>query len=408
MEYSELFAESIEALTVNKLRTFLATLGIVIGIASVITLISLGQGSQKMVQSQIESLGSNLLTVMPGSQTSGGIRGAAGGGTSLTYSDAQAIATSPEVTTVKSVSPELSRRTQVTSGSSNTNTQVIGATYAYTQVRSITMAQGSFITQADNVSLAKVAVLGPTVVTDLFGENASSPVGSTIRINRIAFRIIGVTQSKGGSGFFNQDDIIFIPLSTAQKQVFGVDYLSSISVEADSDKVMTEAENQIGYLLLSRHNLSTPQQADFSIFSQADILGAATSVTGTFTALLSGIAAISLLVGGIGIMNIMLVSVIERTREIGLRKALGAKKQTVISQFLAESILVTSIGGIFGMLLGTLLSFVIAHFINIPFALSVTAVFLATAVSGLIGVIFGWYPARRAASLSPIEALRYE
>ena len=255
--------------------------------------------------------------------------------------------------------------------------------------------------------MSRVAVLGPQVVADLFGDGAS-PIGQTIRINGQAFRIIGVTVSKGGTGFQNQDDIVFVPITTAQKLIFGVTYVSSISVEAKDEKVMTQAQDQIGYLLLNRHKLRDPASADFSIFSQNDILGAASQVTGTFTALLSGIAAISLLVGGIGIMNIMLVTVTERTREIGLRKALGAKKKLIITQFLIEAIILTLVGGIIGMILGIVISYIISSVISMPFVLSPMAMVLALVVSSAIGILFGWYPARKASNLQPIEALRYE
>ncbi len=407
MEFKELLSEAIGALTLNKTRTALATLGIVIGIGSVIALVSLGQAGQKQVETQIQSLGSNLLTVSPGAPQSGGVRGAAGGLNTLTYEDAKAIASSPVITAVTNVSPEYTRRAQITAGRNNTNTQIVGATDVYSQVRNGSISEGSFITKRDVESMAKVAVLGPQAVNDLFG-NGANPVGSTIRINKIAFRVVGVTVSKGGSGFFNQDDIAYIPLTTAQQQVFGSNFVSSISIEAKSSAQMTDAENQVGYLLLSRHRISDPTLADFQILSQSDILSAASQVTSTFSALLSGIAAISLLVGGIGIMNIMLVTVTERTREIGLRKALGAKKNTVVMQFLAESIMLTFAGGAFGMIIGAVLSFTITKLINLPFVLSLSSVVLAIVVSGAIGIIFGWYPARKAASLSPIEALRYE
>ncbi len=407
MEYAEIITEAISTLTVNKLRTGLATLGIVIGIGSVIALVSLGQASQQAVQSQIQSLGSNLLTVSPGSTSQGGIRSAAGGATTLTLADAEAISNSPQITTIEKVSPEYTSRTQVTTGRTNTNTQVVGVRPAYAEIRNLTIASGNFISEQQVNSIAKVAVLGPTVVTNLFDEGAS-PIGQTIRINGQTLTIIGVTNSKGGTGFQNQDDIVWVPLSTAQKQLFGADYLTSVALEAKSPDIMVDAQNEVGYLLLARHKLNDPTQADFSIFSQQDILGAASQITGTFTALLSGIAAISLLVGGIGIMNIMLVTVTERTREIGLRKALGAKKKVIITQFLIESIILTFVGGVIGMVLGVGISFVVSSFINLPFVLSPSSVLLAIGVSAGIGILFGWYPARKAANLQPIEALRYE
>ena len=407
MEYIEVISEAIQTLTINKLRTGLATLGIVIGIGSVIALVSLGQASQKSVESQIQSLGSNLLTVSPGSVSQGGIRGAAGGATTLTLEDAKAIETSPQITTIKAVSPEYSSRTQVTTGRSNTNTQVMGVTPVYADIRKVTMIQGNFISEQQVNSMAKVAVLGPTVVTNLFGEGVN-PVGQTIRINGQTFTIIGVTEAKGGTGFQNRDDIVFVPLTTSQKQLFGADHVTSIAVEANSADVMVNAQNEVGYLLLARHKLSNPAQADFSIFNQQDILNTVSQVTGTFTTLLAGVAAISLLVGGIGIMNIMLVTVTERTREIGLRKALGAKKKVIIQQFLIESIILTFAGGIIGIGVGILASFLITNFTNSPFVISPSSILLAFVVSAGIGILFGWYPAQKAANLQPIEALRYE
>ncbi len=406
MELNELIAEALNTLRVNTLRTFLAILGIVIGIGSVIALISLGQGSQASITNQIESLGANLLTISPGSTRGGFIQGGAGSANTLTLEDAQAISTSTSVTNIANVSPEYSSRAQVTAEGNNTNTSITGVMAIYSTIHKIGIAEGRFITDSDDTRQTKVAVLGPTVVTDLFGT--ANPLGQSIRIKGQAFKVIGVTVSKGGSGPLNQDEVIYIPLSTAQKDIFGSTSLTSISVEAKNSSVMTAAEDEVGYLLLDRHKIASPTNADFSIFSQSDILNTASTVTGTFTALLSGIAAISLIVGGIGIMNIMLVTVTERTREIGLRKALGAKKKDIITQFLIEAILLTFAGGVIGMIFGVLTSAVLSKLISIPFAISAASVALAIGVSAAIGILFGWYPARKAANLQPIEALRYE
>jgi len=407
MKLSKLIKTGIKNLFANKMRTGLAILGIIIGIGSVIALMSIGEASKIAIQSQIESIGSNLLTVSPGFQVSGNVRGAVGGATTLTNDDAQAIKTSSQITAIKNVSPEYSSRAQVIAGRNNTNTTIIGIEPVYADVRKITLSSGSFINNQHLTSMSRVAVIGPTTAIDLFGDNVD-PVGKTIRISGKNFQIIGVTKSKGGSSMDNSDDRILIPLSTAQKQLFGVKHLTSIALEANSDEVMVTAQNQVGYLLLDRHNLSDPASADFRIMSQADILETASIITGTFTTLLSSIAAISLLVGGIGIMNIMLMSVTERTREIGLRKALGAKKKVIIYQFLIESIILTFTGGLIGIIFGLTGFYIYTRVVSSTFFVSVSSILLAFFVSVSIGILFGWYPAKKASDLQPIEALRYE
>ena len=406
MTIIDLFQETYAAVTVNKVRSGLTVLGIVIGIGSVIGMVSIGQGAQAAVQSSIQSIGSNLLMIYPGAQRGAGMQVSTGRGSaqSLTNADAASVAALPGV---KAVSPEVARRYQVTAKGTNTNTQVIGTSPDYLTVHNVEVADGAFFGNQQTQSAAKVAVIGPTTRDDLFGAEAAA-VGQVIRINRIEFKVIGVTKSKGGSGFNNQDDVIYTPLTTAQRFLSGNDFVSTISLAALEESGMKELQQAATDLLLTRHHIDDPALADFNILNQADIVAAASSVTGTFTALLAAIAGISLIVGGIGIMNMMLTTVTERTREIGLRKAVGALRGNISQQFLAESVALTFLGGFFGILLGWFLSWIVTKFAGIATEVSFSSVLMAFGVAAVIGIIFGYYPARRASLLNPIEALRYE
>lgn len=407
MKTSDLFEETFFALTANKVRSSLTMLGIVIGIGSVIAMVAVGQGAQNSVQSSIQSIGSNLILVTPGIQRGAGVAVSAGRGSaqSLTLEDEQYLAS--HLNSAKAVEPEVSRRSQVTAKGTNTNTQILGTTPDYPTVRNLTIDTGTFITQANVQSAARVAVLGPSARDDLFGAGADT-VGQSIRIGQSEFKVVGVTKSKGGSGFFNQDDQIFVPITTAQHYLTGSQYISTIAISATDSQSMSTVQAQATALLLERHKISDPASADFTVQNQADIVAAASSVTGTFTILLASIAGISLLVGGIGIMNMMLTTVTERTREIGLRKAIGATPGDINRQFLTEAILLTFTGGVTGIILGWLLALAISHFASIAAQVSASSVLLAFVVSAGVGVIFGYYPARRAAKLNPIDALRFE
>ena len=407
MLLSDLFQETSSAIRSNRVRSSLTILGIVIGIGSVIAMVSIGQGTQKSIESSIQSIGSNLIMVMPGFQRSsvGGVSAGRGSAQTLTLADSDAIKT--EVSGVNAVAPNTSNRYQVTYKSNNTNTSIVGTYPSYLAVRKVEIDTGAFFTEQDSKSLARVAVLAPTTRDDLFGSS-TNPIGQTIRINKIDFKVIGVTKAKGGSGMSNQDDMVFIPIVTAQRYLSGNNYVGTISVEATDQSSLTEVQNQISELLLRRHKIIDSTQADFQIMNQADIVATASSITGTFTALLAAIAGISLLVGGIGIMNMMLTTVTERTREIGLRKAIGAKKVDITRQFLFESVALTFIGGVLGIALGWLIAVIISKFASLTTSVSMSSVLLACGVSAAIGIIFGYYPARRAAKLNPIDALRYE
>ena len=403
--FKDLLQETFWSLSSNKVRSGLTMLGIVIGIASVITMVSIGQGAQASIATSIQSIGSNLIIVRPGAQRSGGVSGGAGSSATLTIDDANFIKS--EIPNVQAVAPEDSKRSQVTAKGTNTNTQVVGTVADYAVVRSIAMEAGTFVTDQSVKSSAKVAVLGATARDDLFGAGAN-PVGQTIRIKNVDFDVVGVTVAKGGSGFTNPDDSIYIPITSAQHYITGDTFISTMSVAAVDQNSMVAVQNQISDLLLKRHNISDPLQADFSLMNQADIIATASSITGTFTILLASIAGISLLVGGIGIMNMMLTTVTERTREIGLRKAVGIRKFYINMQFLSEAVALTFLGGLAGVLLGWGASLAVTKFSGMATQISTSSILLAFGVSAGVGIVFGFYPARRAAAMSPMEALRYE
>lgn len=401
----DLLKEVFWSLSGNKVRSGLTILGIVIGIASVITMVSIGQGAQSSIEASIESIGSNLIIVRPGAQRSGAVSAGAGSAQTMTAEDAAAIKN--EVPGVKAVAPEVSRRYQIAAKGTNTNTQVAGTVPEYTDVRNVKMDIGSFITNSQILSSMKVAILGSAARDELFGINAN-PVGKSIRIKNIDFEVVGVTLAKGGSGFQNPDDLVYIPLTSAQHFLSGDNFVTNISVAAEDQNSIVAVQQGITDLLLKRHNISNSAEADFSIMNQTDIIETASSITSTFTILLSSIAGISLLVGGIGIMNMMLTTVTERTREIGLRKAVGVRKIYINLQFLTEAVALTFFGGAMGIILGWAGSQIVTKFTGLATLISPSSILMVFGVSAAVGIIFGFYPARRAANLSPIEALRYE
>ena len=407
MRYRDIGHETYAALSANKVRSSLTILGIVIGISSVIAMVSIGTGASNTISSSIEALGSNLIQITPGAQQTRGFGASGGRGNAKTLTNEDAVAITSLVANITAVDSQVSGRYQITAKGTNTNTSVIGVTPNYLGIRNVQVSEGSFISDIQNASASKVAVLGPTARDDLFGID-SSAVGQAIRIKGMEFKVIGVTLAKGGSGFQNQDDVIYIPVKSAQRYFSGDQYLSTIAVQATNAGVMGRVQADITALLLERHKINDSTLADFSVLNQSDILSSASSITNTLTYLLAAIGGISLLVGGIGIMNMMLTSVTERTKEIGLRKAIGARKRDISTQFLAEAVALTLIGGIIGIALGWLISRAVNLTGLVTTSVSLSSVLLAFGVSAFIGIAFGYYPARRAAGLNPIEALRYE
>ena len=396
---------ALRALRRNKMRSMLTALGIIIGVASVVAMVAVGNGAQARITSQVSALGQNLLTVFAGSKKSGGVNSGLGSASAITLADAEAI--QREVPDVAAVSPEVSVTAQAIANGRNWSTTVVGESPDYLKIRDWKLAAGSMFNQSDIRSAAKIAVIGSKTANELFGP--LNPVGQSVRIKNIPFTIVGLLESKGaGMGGANQDDRILIPYTTAMKRLTGDRYLRSVNVEIRSSDRMDIAQQQITSLLRQRHRLTSDQGDDFNIFNQKEIADTVNSISKIITLLLGSIAGISLVVGGIGIMNIMLVSVTERTREIGIRIAVGAQPGDIRLQFLIEAVTLSLLGGLIGVLCGVGASHLVGMFADFKAVVSSGSIILAFGVSSVIGIFFGFYPAHKAAALDPIVALRYE
>lgn len=403
--FKESISIALRALLTNKLRSVLTMLGIIIGVGAVIAMVSVGMGVREKVQNSIASLGSNMLIVTPGAASSQGVRSASGTSITLVSDDAEAI--KKTVPGTDYVTPLVSKQYQIIAGNQNWTTTVQGVTPEYMAIRSLTVGSGSFISERDLNARNRVAVIGSTVAENLFGT--MNPTGQNVRINNTPYQIIGVLDSKGQSSMGqDQDDVVMVPLTTAQERLIGIDYVNSINIQVTKAENMDQVQDQITTLLRQRHKIVGDKEDDFSVRNLTSIMEMATETTGTITMLLGSIAAISLLVGGIGIMNIMIVSVTERTREIGIRKALGATYRDIMLQFLIESIVIGVLGGVGGIVLGVAAAYGISIFSSLNTVISVLSIVVSFGFSIGIGLFFGIYPARKAALLDPIEALRFE
>jgi len=397
---------ALKALRANKMRSLLTSLGIIIGVSAVIVMISIGESSAAAINQRLSGLSPTEIIVRPGSASSGGIRQGAGTLSSLTQADADAIAS--QVPNVAAVSPVVNANGQVVFDNQNWATSIQGVYPDYQQIANWQMQEGAFFTAQDEQNSNPVAVIGQTVADNLFTPVGVDPVGQQIRIGSVPFTVVGVLATKGSSGFGNADDIVYVPFSTAQQQLTGSKNASSIDVQASSTSQVNNVQAAVQQLLEQRHHITNPQNDDFTIQNQSQILQTVQSTSQTLFILLVGVASISLLVGGIGIMNIMLVSVTERTREIGIRMAIGARPRDVMTQFLIEALMLSALGGIVGILLGIGGAVAYAFFTKNAFVLSPLAVLLAFGFSAFVGIVFGFYPARQGAKLDPIVALRTE
>ena len=408
MRIFNLFKVAYRSLNRNKLRSFLTMLGIIIGVASVIAMLAIGEGSNQNIKASVASLGTNSIMIFPGANNVGGVRGGASSIQTIKIEDVEAIATRCDL--VNHISPVDQKRVQAISNSQNWNTTILGVNNDYFTIRSLSITKGIGFTPSDDRSAAKVCVVGITVVFNLFGDENANPVGQIIRVNSIPMKIIGVLSKMGQNTFGqDQDDIILRPFSTVQKRMMSSSsYVNMILASGLSEDQTGDAVDEISSLLREKHKLAPSDDNDFTVRTQSDISNIFGTISKVMTVLLASIAGISLLVGGIGIMNIILVSVTERTREIGIRMAIGAKGRDVLIQFMIESIVISFLGGLLGIALGITISELIAKFGGWPVVITISSILLSFLFSAVVGIFFGWYPARMAAALNPIDALRYE
>lgn len=406
MNINNLLKIALRALTNNKLRAFLTMLGIIIGVASVITMLAIGQGSKRSIQAQISEMGSNMIMIHPGGEMRGGVRQDPSEMQTLKLENYQTL--SEECTYLSAISPQVSSSGQLIHGANNYPSSVNGVSTDYLKIRQLTVEQGDMFTEADIKTSAKVCVIGKTIVDNLFPDG-ESPIGKIIRFNKIPFRVVGVLKSKGYNSMgMDQDDIVLAPYTTVMKRLLAVTYLQGIFASALTEDMTDYATDEISRILRREHKLKATDDDDFSIRSQQELSSMLSSTTGLMTTLLACIAGISLVVGGIGIMNIMYVSVTERTREIGLRMSVGARGIDILSQFLIEAVLISITGGLIGVLIGCGACWIVKTVVHWPVYIQLWSVFLSFAVCTLTGIFFGWYPAKKAACLDPIEAIRYE
>lgn len=406
MNISNLLKIALKALSNNKMRGFLTMLGIIIGVASVITMLAIGQGSKKSIQSQISEMGSNMIMIQPGADVRGGVRQSASAMETLKLADYESIMN--ETRFLAAVSPTVNSSGQLIFGANNKPSTIYGVNQDYLEIRRYSVQDGSMFTEQDIASAAKVCIVGKTVVDELF-TNGESPVGQVIRFNKIPFKIIGVLTSKGYNSMgMDQDDVVLAPYTTIQKRVLAITHLQGLNASAIKEEYTDHAIEEITEILRRNHKLKETDDDDFTIRSMQELSTMMTTTTDLMTVLLAAVAGISLLVGGIGIMNIMYVSVTERTREIGLRMSIGAKGMDILAQFLIESILISVTGGLIGVVFGVGAAFAVNAIVKYPISIQVWTIFLSFAVCTVTGVFFGWYPAKKAAQLDPIDAIRYE